>query len=108
MRGEVLSYDGTIGTGLISGDDGGRYSFSSAALQSPATPAPGVRVDFVPEGAEATQILILAGYVLVMVAPALAVVALLRPAPPGPAACSRTSRAASARPAGRRHWAGTC
>lgn len=61
MRGEVLSYDSTAGTGLISGDDGARYSFSSAALQSPATPAPGVRVDFVPEGGEATQILILAG-----------------------------------------------
>lgn len=61
MRGEVLSYDSTAGTGLISGDDGGRYSFSSTALQSPSTPAPGVRVDFVPEGGEATQILILAG-----------------------------------------------
>lgn len=61
MRGEVLSYDSTAGTGLISGDDGGRYSFSSTALQSSATPAPGVRVDFVPEGGEATQILILAG-----------------------------------------------
>jgi uncharacterized membrane protein YhaH (DUF805 family) len=61
VRGEVLSYDSTAGTGLISGDDGARYGFSSAALQSPATPAPGVRVDFVPEGDQATQILILAG-----------------------------------------------
>lgn len=61
MRGEVLSYDATAGTGLISGDDGVRYSFVSSGLQSPAVPAPGVRVDFVPEGAEATQILILAG-----------------------------------------------
>ena len=26
MRGEVLSYDSTAGTGLISGDDGARYA----------------------------------------------------------------------------------
>lgn len=61
MRGEILSYDTTTQTGLISGDDGARYDFTSAALQSPAVPAAGVRVDFVPEGADATQILILAG-----------------------------------------------
>jgi uncharacterized membrane protein YhaH (DUF805 family) len=61
VRGEVLSYDSTAGTGLISGDDGARYGFSSTALQSPVTPAPGVRVDFVPEGDQATQILVLAG-----------------------------------------------
>lgn len=61
VRGEILSYDGTTGVGLISGDDGARYDFTSAALQSPAVPAAGVRVDFVPEGAAATQILILAG-----------------------------------------------
>ena len=50
LRGEILSYDTTTGTGLISGDDGARYDFVSAALQSPAVPAAGVRVDFVPEG----------------------------------------------------------
>ena len=61
MRGEILSYDTTTGIGLISGEDGARYDFTSAALQSPAVPAAGVRVDFVPEGAAATQILILAG-----------------------------------------------
>jgi uncharacterized membrane protein YhaH (DUF805 family) len=61
MRGEILSYDTTVGTGLISGDDGVRYSFVSSSLQSPAVPAAGVRVDFVPEGDAATQILILAG-----------------------------------------------
>ena len=61
VRGEILSYDATTGVGLISGDDGARYDFTSAALQSPAVPAAGVRVDFVPEGSAATQILILAG-----------------------------------------------
>jgi len=61
VRGEILSYDATTGAGLISGDDGARYDFTSAALQSPAVPTSGVRVDFVPEGGVATQILILAG-----------------------------------------------
>lgn len=61
MRGEILSYDSAAGTGLISGDDGARYDFAASALQSPAVPAAGVRVDFVPEGGQATQILILAG-----------------------------------------------
>ena len=61
MRGEVISYDTTAGTGLISGDDGVRYGFDAGALQSPTTPAPGVRVDFVAEDGQATQILILAG-----------------------------------------------
>jgi len=61
LRGEILSYDTTTGAGLISGDDGARYDFTSDALQSPAVPAAGVRVDFVPEGGVATQILILAG-----------------------------------------------
>ncbi len=61
MRGEILSYDSTTGAGLISGDDGARYSFTTDALKSPAVPAAGVRVDFVPEGEVATQILILAG-----------------------------------------------
>ena len=61
LRGEILSYDTTTGAGLISGDDGARYDFTSDALQSPAVPAAGVRVDFVPEGGLATQILILAG-----------------------------------------------
>ncbi|MBB3871983.1 uncharacterized membrane protein YhaH (DUF805 family) [Brevundimonas mediterranea] len=61
VRGEILSYDGTTQSGLISGDDGARYNFTAAALQSPAVPAAGLRVDFVPEADAATQILILAG-----------------------------------------------
>lgn len=61
MRGEILSYDPTAGTGLISGDDGARYNFTSDALKSPAVPAAGVRVDFVPVGEDASQILILTG-----------------------------------------------
>jgi TM2 domain-containing membrane protein YozV/cold shock CspA family protein len=32
MRGKVLSYDDYIGSGLISGDDGARYTFTRGAL----------------------------------------------------------------------------
>lgn len=59
MRGEILSYDTLTGSGLISGDDGVRYAFQASALQSTAAAA-GARVDFVPEGDTATQIMILA------------------------------------------------
>ncbi|MCO8019494.1 DUF805 domain-containing protein [Brevundimonas diminuta] len=60
MRGEILSYDEGSGTGLISGDDSLRYGFARTAVQGDGAVAAGVRVDFVPEGMEATQIMILA------------------------------------------------
>ena len=60
MRGEILSYDDTSGTGLISGDDSIRYGFTRADVQAGGTVAVGARVDFVPEGMEATQIMVLA------------------------------------------------
>ena len=60
MRGEILSYDDTSGTGLISGDDSIRYGFARAAIQAGGTIRAGARVDFVPEGVEATQIMVLA------------------------------------------------
>jgi len=60
VRGEILSYDDTSGTGLISGDDSIRYGFTRADVQAGGTVAVGARVDFVPEGMEATQIMILA------------------------------------------------
>ncbi|KAK0332057.1 hypothetical protein LTR94_026442, partial [Friedmanniomyces endolithicus] len=60
VRGEILSYDSTAGTGLISGDDGARYGFDAQAFQSALTPAPGVRVDFVADGERAVNIVILA------------------------------------------------
>lgn len=60
MRGEILSYDDVSGAGLISGDDSLRYSFDRSALQGGPAPAVGVRVDFVPEGMEALQIVVLA------------------------------------------------
>lgn len=61
MRGEILSYDDVSGTGLISGDDSIRYGFARSAIQAGGVIRPGARVDFVPEGVEATQIMVLAG-----------------------------------------------
>ena len=61
MRGEILSYDDVSGTGLISGDDSIRYGFARSAIQAGGVIRPGARVDFVPEGLEATQIMVLAG-----------------------------------------------
>ena len=60
MRGDILSYDATTETGQISGDDSLRYSFSKADLQGTGDFVPGGRVDFVPSGDQATQIVILA------------------------------------------------
>ncbi|MCZ8194502.1 DUF805 domain-containing protein [Brevundimonas sp.] len=60
MRGEVLSYDAAAGAGLISGDDGARYSFNSLALRGGPV-RPGQKVDFVPVGGEATEIMGLGG-----------------------------------------------
>lgn len=60
MRGEILSFDEASGTGLISGDDSIRYGFDRAAIPAGAVIAVGARVDFVPEGMEATQIMVLA------------------------------------------------
>lgn len=60
MRGEILSYDDVSGTGLISGDDSIRYGFTRADIQAGGIVAVGARVDFVPEGMEATQVMILA------------------------------------------------
>ena len=73
MRGEILSYDDVSGTGLISGDDSIRYGFTRTDIQAGGTVAVGARVDFVPEGMEATQIMILAS-----TAPAAAFAAALR------------------------------
>ncbi|MGZ9098276.1 MAG: DUF805 domain-containing protein [Brevundimonas sp.] len=48
VRGEVLFYDETGGEGLISGDDGARYSFKRSELQHLTPVRAGARVDFVP------------------------------------------------------------
>ena len=59
MRGVILDFDPATSTGRISGDDGNRYGFVSASLQSGATVRSGQAVDFVPDGDSATQIVTL-------------------------------------------------
>ena len=60
MRGQILSFDDASGAGLISGDDGIRYSFAREAVSPPAAVTAGLRVDFVPVAGEATNIMLLA------------------------------------------------
>ncbi len=59
VRGEVLSYDDGTGLGLISGDDGTRYSFARSELQQLTPVRPGMRVDFVADGTVATGVITL-------------------------------------------------
>ena len=60
MRGQILSFDDVSGAGLISGDDGIRYSFDREAVSPPAAITSGLRVDFVPVAGEATNLMLLA------------------------------------------------
>ncbi|HEY3756234.1 MAG TPA: PspC domain-containing protein [Opitutaceae bacterium] len=47
MKGDILDFNLQAATGLISGDDGGRYSFGSADWKDTTSlPARGMRVDF--------------------------------------------------------------
>lgn len=62
MRGKVLSYDDYTGSGLISGDDGVRYTFTRGSLMGGAREAfPGAQVDFEIGDGVATNIYIMAG-----------------------------------------------
>ena len=61
MRGEILSYDDNTGSGLISGEDGVRYTFERSALSQPRALRPGMRVEFVPLDRAATEIVVIAG-----------------------------------------------
>ena len=70
MRGEVLNYDDVAGQGLISGDDGIRYTFQRSELQQLTPVRPGMRVDFVGQGMIATGVIIVPS-----VGPALSAVA---------------------------------
>jgi TM2 domain-containing membrane protein YozV len=59
MRGKVLSFNGS--TGLISGDDGQRYTFSASDLMGDTAYVPaGSSVDFEGEGGVATSIYVIA------------------------------------------------
>lgn len=60
MRGQILSFDDASGAGLISGDDGIRYTFVREAVSPPAAISAGLRVDFVPVAGDATNVMLLA------------------------------------------------
>lgn len=64
MRGKVLGFDPVNGTGMISGDDGNRYSVGRMDLQGGAKSLiPGGAVDFEANGANATSVYPLPGSV---------------------------------------------
>jgi TM2 domain-containing membrane protein YozV/cold shock CspA family protein len=46
MRGKVLHFNASLGTGVISGDDGKRYSFTAADIVSGGVLPAGTSVDF--------------------------------------------------------------
>ena len=56
MRGEVLKPDDATGPGLILGEDGKRYHFTSARVHKGAALSPGSPVDFIALGEDARDI----------------------------------------------------
>lgn len=46
MKGQVLNYSVQDNAGIISGDDGRRYTFEGPQWQEQDPPVPGARVDF--------------------------------------------------------------
>ena len=56
MRGQVLGVDKRTGDGIVSGDDGCRYSFRPADWAHRGEPAIGMYVDFEPQESRALSI----------------------------------------------------
>ena len=56
MTGQILDFSVQTNAGVITGDDGNRYSFTGAGWQTPDRPRLGMRVDFDPDGNTATGI----------------------------------------------------
>ena len=56
MQGTILTISFQDNTGIISGDDGNRYSFDASQWCTQTVPGSGQRVDFVAEGTTATKI----------------------------------------------------
>ena len=50
MKGKILDFSIADSQGVISGDDGNRYTFSGKEWKSPAPPQAGVRVDYDTDG----------------------------------------------------------
>ncbi|MFX0541333.1 TM2 domain-containing protein [Roseovarius sp. S4756] len=62
MRGEILGFDKQASTGVISGEDGNRYSFAGLDVQENfSAVAPGAKVDFTTEDTAARSIYITEG-----------------------------------------------
>ena len=61
MQGAILSFTIQTGEGLISGDDGQRYTFTGSEWREASPPMRGERVDFQPEGQQALAVYRLAG-----------------------------------------------
>lgn len=70
MRGQVLTFDAASGAGWISGEDGVRYSFTTADLAAPVPAHPGAQLDFLPVGGVATRILAAPGQAPIATSPA--------------------------------------
>jgi TM2 domain-containing membrane protein YozV len=56
MKGQVLDYAVQTNSGLISGEDGKRYTFNGSDWNMDTVPVRGMTVDFVPEGESAIAI----------------------------------------------------
>ena len=56
MNGQVLDYSVQTNSGLITGDDGNRFSFVGAEWKDQAIPNRGMRVDFEAQGSDAVAI----------------------------------------------------
>lgn len=62
MRGKILSFDDYTGSGLISGDDGGRYTFTRGSLMGDVRDVfQGNEVDFEAADGVASNIYVVAG-----------------------------------------------
>ena len=56
MKGKILSYDNNTRNGIISGDDGNRYTFDVVEWKAAVLPKVGASVDFASNGAFAEAI----------------------------------------------------
>lgn len=59
MKGTILDFSVQSNTGIISGDDGKRYSFAGAEWKDSAPPVKGMTVDFEPKENLATSVYVM-------------------------------------------------
>jgi TM2 domain-containing membrane protein YozV len=58
MKGKILDFSIRDNTGIITGDDGSRYTFTGSEWKSERNPVRGMSVDFVNEGSNAKSVYI--------------------------------------------------